>query len=654
MDFFDRQDRARRQTRVLIFWFALALVFTVLALYAVLALIFLGDRPGAGLARFWAPELFAGVVLGTGLVVGLGSLVKIMELSRGGSAVATMLGGTPVRPDTTDLYERRLLNVVEEMALASGIPAPQVYVLHQEEGINAFAAGLTTRDAAVGVTRGCLRLLTRDELQGVIAHEFSHILNGDMRLNVRLIGIIGGLLMLTVIGRQLLRVRGGRSRGGREANVVPLIGLALLVIGGIGMLAARIIQSAVSRQREFLADAAAVQFTRNPAGLAGALKKIGGLAAGSRLATPKAVEAGHLFFSNGLRESWLALFSTHPPLVERIRALDPQFDGRFPRLVSEVPPGAEARPRWVTRADRPPDVAVGLAGATVAAAAPAPARQVAARRVLDGAGAPQPAHLAYAQALHARLPADLLEAAQDPLEAARLVLGLVLSPDPALQQRQLEAVDRELAEPFLTALPEIAARVRSLPERDRLPLVMLAVPALRQLSPAQYELFTALLQQLIESDAAIDLFEYALQRLVQRHLAPQFEERPRRVAQYYGLTPLLGDCAVLLSALARVGAHNEPQARAAFARGAAQLGESGPALRFLPLAECNLAQVDAALDRLEEASPAIHRRVLQACAETVSADGQLTPREAELLRAIADALECPLPPFLEGAEAGGD
>jgi hypothetical protein len=178
---------------------------------------------------------------------------------------------------------------------------------------------------------------------------------------------------------------------------------------------------------------------------------------------------------------------------------------------------------------------------------------------------------------------------------------------------------------------------------------MLAVPALRQLSPAQYEVFTALLQQLVEIDAAIDLFEYALQRLVRRHLAPHFEERPRRVTQYYALTPLLGDCAVLLSALARLGADNEPDARAAFGRGATRLGEAGPALRFLPPAECNLARVDAALDHLEAASPALQRRVLQACAETVATDGQLTPREAELLRAIADALDCPLPPFLDGS-----
>ncbi len=643
MDFFDRQDRARQRTRVLVFWFGLAVVLTILAVYAVFALIFLGER-----GRFWDPNLFAGVSLGTALVVLLGSLVKILELSRGGGAVATMLGGTPVRPDTTDLYERRLLNVVEEMALASGIPAPQVYLLPQEEGINAFAAGLTTRDAAVGVTRGCLRLLTRDELQGVVAHEFSHILNGDMRLNLRLIGILNGLLVLTIIGRQLLRVRGGRSRGGREANVLPLIGLALVVIGGIGLLAGRLIKAAVSRQREYLADAAAVQFTRNPAGLAGALKKIGGLAAGSRLNTPRAEEASHLFFSNGLRESWLALFSTHPPLVERIRALDSQFDGRFPPVVAGAPPEAVAPPRRGLREVLPPPWAPAGA-ATLAGGTPAPAARVPAPQALAAAGQPQTVHLAYAQTLREQLPEELQVATRDPLGAAGLVLALVLSPDAAIRQRQVESLDRELAGPFLDAMGRLSAPVAAVPAAARLPLVMMAVPALRELSPGQYDLFTTLLQQLMESDEAIDLFEYALQRLVRRHLAPHFGERPRRVVQFYALTPLLGDCAVLLSALARVGADNEPEARAAFERGVARLGVSAPALRLLPLAECNLAHVDAALDRLEAASPAIHRRLLQACADTVSADGELTVREAELLRAIADALECPLPPFLEPA-----
>ena len=244
-----------------------------------------------------------------------------------------MLGGRLVNPAQPDPDERKLLNVVEEMAIASGIPVPQVYVLPEEKGINAFAAGHSTSDAVVAVTQGALRLLTRDELQGVIGHEFSHILNGDMRLNLRLMGLIFGILCLAVIGRVLLHVRGG----GKDKNPLPLLGLVLVLMGWVGVFFGRLIQAAVSRQREFLADASAVQFTRNPAGLAGALKKIGGLSYGSKLKNAHAGEASHMFFGNGMGGSFLGLMETHPPLAERILALEPDFDGEFPRTVLEVP-----------------------------------------------------------------------------------------------------------------------------------------------------------------------------------------------------------------------------------------------------------------------------------------------------------------------------
>ncbi len=240
-----------------------------------------------------------------------------------------MLDGRLINSNATEADERKLLNVVEEMAIASGIPVPQVYLLEDEAGINAFAAGHSTGDAAIGVTRGGMKMLSRDQLQGVIGHEFSHILNGDMRLNLRLMGLIFGILCLTVVGRVLLRTRGTK-------NPLPLLGLALIVIGGIGVLFGRLIQAAVSRQREFLADAASVQFTRNPDGLAGALKKIGGLSSGSKLESPHAQEASHLFFANGLRSSVSGLMATHPPLEERIRALDPAFDGEFPTVTPVI------------------------------------------------------------------------------------------------------------------------------------------------------------------------------------------------------------------------------------------------------------------------------------------------------------------------------
>ncbi|HOB34044.1 MAG TPA: M48 family metallopeptidase, partial [Verrucomicrobiota bacterium] len=359
MDFFEQQDKARRNTRWLAIYFAAGVAFLVLAIYAAVLVIYSwAIAPGTEVEgvraapALWNPRLFTGVAIGTLSVVFLGSLFKTMELSRGGSAVATMLGGRLVSPNTEDPDERRLLNVVEEMALASGVPVPQVYVLDNERGINAFAAGHSTSDAAIGVTRGCVQLLNRDELQGVIAHEFSHILNGDMRLNLRLMGLIFGILCIAVIGRILLRTGsrtyrlGARNRGG---NPLPLLGLALLLIGYVGVFFGRLIQAAVSRQREFLADASAVQFTRNPGGIAGALKKIGGLVYGSRLESAHAEEASHMFFGNGLSNAWFSLMATHPPLVERIRAIDPAFDGRFPRVsaaeVKEPPAKESAAPR---------------------------------------------------------------------------------------------------------------------------------------------------------------------------------------------------------------------------------------------------------------------------------------------------------------------
>src|SRR4051812_333645 len=269
--------------------------------------------------------LFLASTLGTLGIIGTGSFFKTLSLARGGRAVAELLDGRLVNPNSTDLHERKLLNVIEEMAIASGVPVPQVYVMDNESGINAFAAGHNASDAAISVTHGAMTMLKRDELQGVIAHEFSHLLNGDMRLNLRLMGLIFGILCLTIIGRILIRTRGRK-------NPLPLLGLALIFIGWAGVFFGRLIQAAVSRQREVLADASAVQFTRNPAGLAGALKKIGGLTYGSRLRSPHAEEASHLFFANGLGSSFFG-FATHPPLADRIRALDPTFDGNFPSIV---------------------------------------------------------------------------------------------------------------------------------------------------------------------------------------------------------------------------------------------------------------------------------------------------------------------------------
>ena len=356
MDFFERQDHARRQTVKLIVLFGISVAVIIVAVYVVALLITQGGSHAHGPHAaapidLWDPGLLAAVALGTIVVISLGSLYKVSELASGGEVVAQMMGGRLVDPQTTDLAERRLLNVVEEMSLASGVPVPPVYVMDNEPSINAFAAGFRPNDAVVTVSRGCLQYLTREELQGVLGHEFSHVLNGDMRLNLRLIGLVYGILVLSIIGYFVMRSAGWAGSSSRNSDdrrgdnraAIFFIGLALYILGYLGVLLGNIIKAAISRQREFLADASSVQFTRNPSGLAGALKKIGGLAEGSRINDPHAHEISHMFFGDAFAGSIFNLFATHPPLEERIRLLDPNFDGSYAAVEALADEGAALR-----------------------------------------------------------------------------------------------------------------------------------------------------------------------------------------------------------------------------------------------------------------------------------------------------------------------
>jgi Zn-dependent protease with chaperone function len=637
MDFFEHQEKARRNTSLLVLYFALAVAGIVLAVYGIVAVIFLRGQ-------LWHPQVFLGVTAGVVGVVTIGSLSKLMELSSGGSSVATMLGGTPVNPNTRDPDERKLLNVVEEMAIASGVPVPPVYVMNHEAGINAFAAGYSPSDAVVGVTRGCIQQLNREELQGVIAHEFSHILNGDMRLNIRLMGLIFGIMCLAVVGRILLYTRGGSSR---DRNALPIVGLGLLAVGGLGVLFGRLMQSAVSRQREFLADASAVQFTRNPLGLASALKKIGALAQGSRMESAHALEANHLFFSNGA-SALAGLFASHPPLEERIRLLDPAFDGDFSKVSRRIDVvKSEAAP---ARSQRPPilfpfpgraDQAAALAGLTQSP------RVVNPEALMPSIGVPAPEHLRYAAEFREAIPAALREAATDALAAQAMVLALLLSRDESTCGRQIQLIAQRGSNALASETQRMSPAVASAAVQARLPLVDVALPALRLMSPMQFSAFRRMLQEVIESDRQVDLFEFVLLKIVMRHLEPHFLPVRKPVVQFYELKPLVPDAVVLLSALAYLGAENLSRATAAFARGAQAFAHaSGRPLSLLSREQCGLAAVEAALGRFAAAAPQMKKNVLNACAQTVAADGVIHEREAELLRAIGDSLDCPLPPMV--------
>jgi Zn-dependent protease with chaperone function len=643
MDFFERQDKARKNTKLLVFYFVIAVVLIVASIY--LASLFMFHSAANYRHRgytqpfsLWNAQIFLYAAGGTLAVIIGGSLFKTAQLSSGGSAVAESLGGRLLDSNTNDPHERKLLNVVEEMAIASGVPVPKVYVMDGEEGINAFAAGHNINDAAIGVTRGCITTLKRDELQGVIGHEFSHILNGDMRINLRLMGIIFGIVCLTVIGRALLRSRGN----GRDKNPLPLLGLVLLVLGGVGYLFGQLIQAAISRQREFLADASAVQFTRNPDGLSGALQKIGAAHEGSQIENEHAAEASHMFFGSAMKSSLFNAFATHPPLEERIRAINPQWDGKFPQpsyeveeeLVTKKPARRSAMPPIIPGF---PTGAAGLAGA---------AAVIQADSVMMNMGNPTPLHLRYAVEFRESLSEKICHAARDPQGASALLYALLLSEDESMRARQLQELANQTSsamhEQIVALWPEVSAIV----QRSRLPLVNLALPALRQLGADQFQKFSATLNWLIESDDQIVLFEFVLQKIIRHQLEPHFTRAKPPATQYYTIKPLAPDCEMILSALAHTGQTDPSEISKAFQSGVPYIRATGVPLTLLSREDCGLNEINDSLDRLGLAVPQIKKNLLEACVRVVGADGVIQENEAELLRGIAETLDCPLPPFV--------
>jgi len=655
MDFFARQDQARRKTKWLVGYFVAAVAGLTVAVYFLALVAFAGVQAKTHHSYYhndnvefvlWNPKIFLVSTLGVLAVIFLGSAYKTNELAAGGSAVATLMGGRLVSQKTTNANERKLLNVVEEMSIAAGVPMPQVYVLEDERGINAFAAGHSTGDAAVGVTRGCIEQLSRDELQGVIGHEFSHILNGDMKLNLRLIGIIFGLLCIATIGRILLYARSSNSR---DKNPLPLLGLALIILGAIGVFFGRLIQAAVSRQREFLADASSVQFTRNPAGLSGALQKIGRSGFGSRLESEHAPDLCHMFFGNGLGESLFGAMATHPPIPERIRAIDPTWDGKFPplkpQLVETVQRAAlnELKPSPMPGILR--NVGTVLTGTAVLEDAMTPP-VIRPQTVMAGVGTVSTQHLRYAEQLRDALPDNLRAAARDPLDATALVYALLLAGDGKLRGEQLAEIAKRTAATVVDKATALYPDVAAVAKRARLPLVNLAIGSLRNLTAAQFKQFADTLKWLVGSDGKVELFEFVLQKIVQRHLAPKFSGGQPATVQFYTLKPLVPDCAVVLSALANVGSNDNGEIQKAFAAGVPFLrAPVAVPLELLPLENCGVAQLDAALNRLALAVPIIKKNLIEASAHVVGADGVIVEAEAELLRAIADTLDCPMPPL---------
>ena len=678
--FFQRQETARTNTAWLVFLFFVAVIGIVGSVSVVAYFVTSNAVQGqpSGYDPNTDPREFGGEapppadpitvallcgVVATGVIF-LGSLYKIISLRAGGGAsVAESVGGRPLIVDTATPDEKKVLNIVEEMAIAAGMPVPPVYLL-DEPGINAFAAGYRPADAVVGVTRGAVETLNREQLQGVIAHEFSHILNGDMRMNIRMIGILHGILLLALIGRLLfhsLRFAGTGSRSsddkGRGGLIVALLiaGVVLLVLGFIGSFIGGLIKASISRQREYLADASAVQFTRNPDGIAGALKRIGAVSQHGILNNANASVASHLYFAQGVFEGFTGLMATHPPLEKRILAIEPNWDGsldvRRPTIPTPAPKKAAAQN------DRSP--LGGMAGMAVAAAVmaegattdtnmAAPVQPVVtAASVRDAShdvGEPKERHYEYSAKLLQAIDPQLKDAASEPYAARALIFALLLDSDAEIAKGQLTQVGTRFHQAFVTLTERLAERVKTSSEAARLPLVDLALPMLRRMTKPQYTLFMAAFDDLVRADQRLSIFEWTLAQVLRRNLAAQFN--PANGSSAFNTRPasLTVEVSLLLTMMARVG-QSEPEVPAAFSSATKKFPSL--ALKILPVADCSFARLDQALAKIRQSSERFRVEVLDACAEAVTADGRVLVREAELLRGIADLLECPMPPILD-------
>ncbi len=645
MNFFAAQDKARQASRRLVvaYIIATALIVAGVTFIVGFALYSFTDA-GYGYAPGEFVRAYAGILVGTALLTTLfivgASIFKTSVLSSGGGAVARQVGGTLVPADVQDPLRRRLRNVVEEIAIASGVPVPEIYVLEEESGINAFAAGYTPSDAAVAVTRGALELLDRDELQGVIAHEFSHILNGDMRLNIRLMGVLFGIMVLALIGR--LIVRGGHhasivsSRRDRSAPVILIIGLGLAILGSIGMFIARVIKASVSRQREYLADASAVQFTRQSSGIANALKKIGGYSHGSTIKSADPEEVSHMLFGSGSKLS--GLFATHPPLVDRIQALDPGFrETDFPRV--ERPPfRGDDRERPAGMSEFAGDVTTAIATGGA---------QVLAESIAETVGEPEIEHVEYAQHLRQSIPTALYDAAHSSEFAYLLTIALILDRSGRIVDRQVSLAREQLGAERATLLRRYYDELAQTGAEFRLPLLEIAFPALKLRPSPELSYLVSLTTRMIEIDGRIDLYEYCFHRILMSNLGQAVDPTGRRRARRASRSEMRSAALDLLRILADYG-HEDDDAgrRAAYAAGIATLGDWAQDSQYRSERDYTVSVLDHSLDVLLGLNSKGKESLLRAISATAAFDGKLAVTEAELIRAVCATLDYPLPPIL--------
>lgn len=651
MDFFARQARVRSSTHVLVALFALAVIAIVVAVDVLIFAVF--GHPWVRVVDLagYQHRLIMLTTLGVLALIFGCALYRIHSLSQGGPAVAQDVGGVLVPSDVDDPKLKLLRNVIEEVAIASGMPVPDVYVMPQERGINAFAAGYSASDAVICVTQGCLDYLTRDELQGVIAHEFSHVLNGDMRLNIRLMGLLFGIIALSVIGRQCAWTRDDEDpeRQVESKLIGYLFGMGFIVIGSIGYFFGRLIQSAVARSRESLADASAVQFTRQTSGIAGALKKIAVTPYGSLLQVGNRHEVAHMMF--GDVDAYSAWFATHPPLMQRIRTLEPWFrEQQLVPLERTLTNGFMDRDGGCTggghdapaeKADLPPlewtggaDVATAVAPVAVAAASVA----CAPTNALPLAG------VQHAQAVKQSMPPSLIAATRKPDTALNLALALAMSEHEELRPRQQRLIANAFGDDVLSATHKLVTDEMTVTAAQRMPLIALSFPALKQLPQGRLETLRQTLDAIVGVDPQVQLDDYCLVRLLRMYLREATKPRSAPVEGQKKLPACRDSLSLVCAVVAVYGSHDDASARRAWlaAMNQAFPGETFP-WQTLPMAW--QASLDRALDDLDGLLPVAKELAIQSLQSTIQADGVVTATEKELLRVVCASLHCPVPPL---------
>ena len=627
MDFFEAQDSARKKTWLLGWLFAAAVLSLVVFTNLLLVLAYMWAQQASGImmspgdiiaSQDWTT--WAWVSFGVLGLVATASLYKYFSIRGGGRTIAEALGGRLIPTNTSDPQQRQLLNVVEEMAIAAGISVPPVYLV-PEQSINAFAAGFTADDAVIGINQGTLDLLNRSELQGVVAHEFSHILHGDTGINLRLIAALHGILFLGMIGYGLLR--GGQLSGRREGLPFAAIGIGLVIIGYGGSFFGNIIKAAVSRQREYLADASAVQYTREPEGIADALKKIGGHLPGSYMENEAAEEASHMFFGAAAPKFAARLFATHPALPDRIKAIEPNWNGEFLTTATLRP---DFRTSQATASAS--ELATGFAGAGLA------------QDVVDHIGQPTAQDVELAQTRVSSLEDTLATVAHNPYDARALAYCLLLDKTEPTRARQLDFIVEHADPQVSLSVNKLMSRTDGLTNTQRFTLMEMAVPALKQLSRGQYQRFQNNATQLIASDNRVDIFEWSLHRLLVKSLYAHFNGPQRTHGRIKHVQKLPAECAQLLSILANHADGDYEQQQSAFEAGMRELGISRP---FAPQ-QFDYTQLNLCLKRLRRLRPLAKPALLKACVTAASHDNVINDDEYSLLQGVAAALDCPLPP----------